>query len=150
MLRNDEAISIELPPLGSDAVVFYPIWDLEPNVHFVALGIAGRINGAGAVLNLQTKSTTTTTTTTNGNDKQHSVSIKVCGCGIFVMAVSLGHEVMRVRVNAVPTRATNHGVSNESYQNVQRLGYHVFSVELAPCTKYHNVVVEIGGEQDSF
>ena len=147
MVRNDEAISIDLPPLGSDAIVFHPVWDLEPNVHFVALGIAGRINGAGAVLNLQTNSTTSTTI--DDNDKQHWVSMKVCGCGNFAMAVSLGHKIVRARVNAVSSPITNHASSEEFYQNVQRLGFNVFFVDLEPSSDFRHVVVEIVGEHDT-
>lgn len=139
-----DSMTLDLQPLQSDAVVFHPIFEVG-NFDFVALGMEGRINGAGAVQNVQV----------GGNESSTSssvVSMAICGCGAFVMAARSSSsssatsavEKVSVLVNgsATPHKRDHADESSGSYRELRRLGFDVFAIDLAPCTGGHEVVVK--------
>jgi len=135
------SMTINLSPLQSDAISFYPILKAK-TLDFVALGIAGRINGAGAIRSVEL---------VNGE----AVAVKVCGCGDFAMAVrrsvatvvGTGSPRPHLTVDGVPTTTYKHyngewAASGSPHWQVRRLGFDVLSIDLPPGNDCHKVSVD--------
>lgn len=96
-----DKIELKLPLRHSESIVMYPIHELT-HVEFFALGMRGKINGAGAVQRLEVL---------NGSS---SVSMEVRGCGEFNVAArplvddeTFSNNV-RVRVNGIAVQHDLH------------------------------------------
>ena len=128
-------------PMQSEAVTVYPIVATS-DFEFVAFGMQGRINGAGAVQRLDVGI---------GN----TVAMEVRGCGEFVVAarplVSGGATPnVRVIVDGTPIQhillLCNEARGPEveaKLERVLRFGFDVISIDLPLGTLYRHVVVDL-------
>ena len=140
LASQKDAIEIQLLPMQSEAVTVYPIVTTSA-FEFVAFGMQGRINGAGAVQRLDVGI---------GN----AVTMEVRGCGEFVVAarplLSGGATPnVRVIVDGTPIQHhlllcnETHGPEVEAkHELVLRFGFDVISIDLPPGTLCHHVVVD--------
>jgi raffinose synthase len=107
----DSEFTLELEPLECDAIAIIPIHRAGSSCEIVVLGIKGKINGAGCILDI----------CVNGDDDA-TMNMTVQGCGILQYGIR-PDAATQVQVDGIPRKVASNGEQTIA-------GFSIVSIEL--------------------
>ena len=119
----DSEFNLKLEPLECDAINILPIHRVGSSCEIVVLGIKGKINGAGSILDICI------------DDNDATMNMTLQGCGILQYGIR--PDVMtQILVDGIPRE-----VANKAGEIIS--GFSIISVELDACDKYRCISISI-------